>query len=483
MKRIKTIKDLQRCIKKSEGPSLEFKRSTGELKEALQTLCAFLNGNGGTLIFGVTPKGAIEGQQVSDKTLRDITQALDKFEPSINISPHLLKIDKEKSVIIFQVEGKSISIPFVYDGRPYERVSSSTRKMPKTRYEQLLIDRMHKTRRWENLPAIDATIKDIDQDEVFRIIRIAESLGRFHSPIGRNVLDILRRLQLCNQNGQIYQGAVVLFGEDFLPNYPQCELRMARFRGTDKTEFLDQKNVRAPAFKLLEEAEIFCQRHFPLPAKIVPTQMRRLEKPLIPPEAMREILVNALIHRDYSIVGGSVSLAIFDDRVEVWSIGGFPKGITPAMLSKNHPSVQRNPTIADVFHRTGLIEKWGRGTNRVIEMCQTAGLKPPKFEEIGESALVTFHVNVGVTRQVTPQDTPQVTPQVKAVLESARQPRSRDELQAAVDIKDREHFRKKYLLPLIQTGWLEMTIPDKPNSRLQKYRLTTAGAKAVRKKP
>lgn len=177
---------------------------------------------------------------------------------------------------------------------------------------------------------------------------------------------------------------------------------------------------------------------------------------------------NALIHRDYSIVGGSVSLAIFDERVEVWSIGDFPKGITPAMLSKNHPSVQRNPTIADVFHRTGLIEKWGRGTNRVIEMCVAAGVKPPMFEEIGNAALVTFYVNVGVTLQVTPQ----VTPQVEAVLKVASQPRSRDELQAAANIKDREHFRKKYLLPLIQAGWLEMTIPDKPNSRLQKYRAT-----------
>lgn len=158
---------------------------------------------------------------------------------------------------------QSFSIPFTYDGRPYERVSSSTRKMPKTKYEQLLLDRMHTTRRWENLPALDVTIKNIDKDEVLRIIRIAESLGRFNGPIGRNIVDILRRLQLCDRDGQIYQGAVVLFGKELLSHYPQCELRMARFRGTDKTEFLDQKNVRASAFKLLEEAEIFCQRHFP----------------------------------------------------------------------------------------------------------------------------------------------------------------------------------------------------------------------------
>ncbi|MBI4208346.1 MAG: AAA family ATPase, partial [Deltaproteobacteria bacterium] len=291
------------------------------------------------------------------------------------------------------------------------------------------------------------------------------------------------RLQLCDKEGQIYQGAVVLFGKEFLPHYPQCELRMARFRGTDKTEFLDQKNVRAPAFKLLEEAEIFCQRHFPLPAKIVPTQMRRVEKPLIPPEAMREILVNALIHRDYSIVGGSVSLAIFDDRVEVWSIGDFPKGITPAMLSKNHPSVLRNPTIADLFHRTGLIEKWGRGTNRVIEMCKAAGVKPPKFEEIANAAVVTFYVNVGVTRlpaadstaQVSEQVSEQVGEQVLRLLDYCGTPRTKHDILEFLGLAAVYLNYKRHIYPLLKKGLLELTIPDKPQSRLQKYRVTEKG--------
>ena len=126
-------------------------------------------------------------------------------------------------------------------------------------------------------------------------------------------------------------------------------------------------------------------------------RQERVETPLIPPDAMREILVNALIHRDYTIAGGAVSLAIFDDRVEVWSAGSFSKGIAPDMLMRNHPSVQRNPMIADVFYRTGLIERWGRGTNRVGEMCRAAGVEPPTFQEIGPAALVSFKVRVGST--------------------------------------------------------------------------------------
>jgi ATP-dependent DNA helicase RecG len=89
-----------------------------------------------------------------------------------------------------------------------------------------------------------------------------------------------------------------------------------------------------------------------------------------------------------------VSLAIFDDRVEVWSAGKYPSGITPELLTRSHLSVQRNPIIAEVFYRTGLIEKWGRGTNRVAEMCKAADVAPPEFEEITGAAVVTFRVPV-----------------------------------------------------------------------------------------
>jgi ATP-dependent DNA helicase RecG len=356
--------------------------------------------------------------------------------------------------------------------------------MPQARYEKLLLDRAHGKRRWENELAEGVELRDIDRDEVFRIVEAARSMGRLIGPVGTNLADILDRLKL-RRDGRILQAAVVLFGKEFLPDYPQCELRMARFRGTDKTEFLDQRNVRAPAFKLLEEAQLFCQRHFPLPGKIVPGQLQRVDKPLIPPDAMREILVNALIHRDYSIAGGAISLAIFDDRVEVWSAGTYPTGITPEKLSKSHQSVQRNPIIADIFNRAGLIEKWGRGTNRVIDMCRQAKIAPPKFEEITGAAVVTFKVNVlGAQRsaeQVTTQVTIQVTTQVAAVLNAAKQTLTAGALQRATGLKNRVHFLHSYLRPLLEQGWLQRTIPDKPRSRMQRYRLTPAGEAVLRK--
>ncbi|MCX5797007.1 MAG: putative DNA binding domain-containing protein [Elusimicrobia bacterium] len=411
-------------LQQGEGPSLEFKRSTGELKEAMRSLCAFANGAGGTVLFGVGPEGDAAGQKVSDQTLRDISQAAQRFEPPVHLHIWRAQAAAGLEIVAAACESGKDSGPHTYDGRAYERVGSATRRMPQTRYERLLLDRAHGRNRWENAPAVGVLPGHLDRDQA---------------------------------------------------------LRLARFRGVDKTEFLDQRQLRGPAFKLLEEAELFCQRHFPLPGKIVPGRLQRVDTPLIPPDAMREILVNALIHRDYSIAGGAVSLAIFDDRVEVWSAGTYPSGITPDMLAGSHQSVQRNPIIADIFFRAGLIEKWGRGTNRVIAMCREAGIAPPSFQEISGAALVTFRVKVAEpTAQVTGQVTGQVAGQVTGqVLRYCQTPRKAIEIQRTLRLRHRETFQDNYLKPLLAKGWLARTIPQKPHSRLQKYLATEAGRKAL----
>jgi len=500
----KNLKQLANLVRKGESQTLEFKRSTGELREGMQTACAFLNGIGGLVLFGVRPDGAVVGQDVADKTLREIAQATDRFEPPAQINLHRIKVKAGREVVTMAVESGQDFRPFTYEGRPYERVGSTTRKMPQSRYEKVLFDRAHSKRRWENEPADGVTLRDIDRREVFRIVEAARAAGRLVGPIGSQLADVLDRLKLLRE-GKVLQATMVLFGKEFLPDYPQCELRLARFRGIDNTEFLDQRQIRAPAFKLLEEAELFCQRHFPLPGKVVPGKLQRVDTPLIPPDAMREILVNALIHRDYSVAGGAVSLAIFDDRVEVWSAGKYPEGITPDMLNRRHPSIQRNPIIADVFHRAGLIEKWGRGTNRVAEMCRAAGIPSPKYEEIGGSVLVTFQVRVGSTARVEipsgrekrtmarsesgqSQRSESVlrdsrTPiEIRVLAALRKEPLNRHSLAGQFGHRSVSGALRKAISLLLQNEWIEYTIPEKPNSRLQKYRLTLAGERALKER-
>lgn len=135
-------------------------------------------------------------------------------------------------------------------------------------------------------------------------------------------------------------------------------------------------------------------------------------------------------------------------------------------------TVLRNPLIAETFHRTGAVEIWGRGTNRVIEECRRYGVEPPTFEEQGGGLIVTFRAIIGPTQQVTPQ--------VVAILKAAARPCTRSELQRAGRLKAREHFRKAYLEPLLATRWLEMTIPEQPRSSRQRYRMTAAGKGLLR---
>jgi ATP-dependent DNA helicase RecG len=474
---------LARLVSKGESKSLELKRSTGELREAMRTLCGFANGAGGRVVIGVKPDGTIVGQQVSDQTLHEIAAARDHFEPPIDVGIERVDVADGRQALILTVAGMTESVPYTFDGRAYERVGNTTRKMAQERYEGLLLDRAHSRRRWENQVADEISLKDIDREEVVRIVDAARSTGRLVGQVGRSLPDLLDRMGV-RRKGKLLRAAVVLFGKTFLPDYPQCELRMARFRGSDKTEFLDQRQIRAPAFKLLEEAQLFCQRHFPLPGRVEPGRLQRVDRPLIPPDAMREILVNALIHRDYTIAGGAVSLAIFDDRVEVWSAGRFPTGITPESLTRAHPSVQRNPIIAETFHRAGLIEKWGRGTNRVAEMCQAAGIASPEYAEISGAAVVTFSVQVGRggagseaesraesgTESRVESAAKRIEDRVFLALEGG--PLSKSELAARLGMTKISGQLNRTITAMLREHAIELTIPEKRGSRLQKYRLT-----------
>ena len=123
-------KQLPRLLKRGEGLALEFKRSTAELREGMQTVCAFLNGCGGMVLFGARSDGMPEGQQVSDKTLREIAQAFERFEPPVNIDIRRVKVKDDREVLVLSVDSSIASRPCLFEGRPYERLESATCRMP-----------------------------------------------------------------------------------------------------------------------------------------------------------------------------------------------------------------------------------------------------------------------------------------------------------------------------------------------------------------
>jgi ATP-dependent DNA helicase RecG len=382
--------ELKKIVSKGETDRVEFKRTTGELKDALQTICAFLNAKGGTVFFGVNRKGIIEGQQVSEQTIHEVTAGFGKFEPSANIRLERIQAKPGWEVIALTVDSSHESVPFAFDGRAYERVGNTTRKMPQGRYEKLLLDRSHAKRLWENQPAFQVTLNELDRGEIFRTRDLAIQQNRISVDTGRDAGEILDRLNL-RVGGVVTQAAQVLYGTQFLPYYPQCMLKMGRFRGTSITgEIVDNRQEHLNAFAAVREGMSFLERTMPLGARFPKGKIFREDRFPIPLDALREILLNAVMHRDYSNASGHVAIAIFDDRVEIRSCGRLPSGITIAQLSGPHTSKPRNPLISEAFHRTGAVEIWGRGTNRVIEACRRHGAKPPKFEELSGYVYVTF---------------------------------------------------------------------------------------------
>ena len=263
--------------------------------------------------------------------------------------------------------------------------------MPQAVYERRLLERMHATHRWENRPSEGVEVSDLDPSEIIRTIDEAIRRRRMEDPGTRNINELLVGLNLIHE-GRLLNAAVALFARSgsLSSNYSQCLLRMARFQGVDKTEFLDNRQEYGNTFDLLVRGQRFLRDHLPVAGRIVPGLFERVDDPLYPPEALREALANALCHRDYGAGGGSINLAIYDDRLEIASVGPLPFGQTPQELLVPHPSRPWNPIIAGVFYRRGIIEQWGRGTLKMVELARDAGLPPPEIEATAHQVMIRF---------------------------------------------------------------------------------------------
>jgi ATP-dependent DNA helicase RecG len=194
-----------------------------------------------------------------------------------------------------------------------------------------------------------------------------------------------------------------------------------------------------------------------------------------PLPALREAVINAIVHRDYGDTA-DIQIKIFEDVLQVWSPGFLPYNVTVKdLFDPQHTSKPRNKLIAQIFYDMGLIERYGSGIHRILEACQEADLPEPLFENFSGGFRIKFTLPKQSAESIAPQVTPQVTPQVRALIESFEGEMPRDVLMSQLSLKDREHFRKEYLIPALEAGLIEMTIPDKPKSSKQKYRLTEAG--------
>lgn len=347
---------LKMLVKHGESELLELKKSTGSITSGMQTACALLNSDqGGIVIFGIDDDGKILGQNITDKTRKDLALELNKIEPFPKIDVQYIQLANKLQVIALIVPAGNNG-PYMYDGRPYIRKQSTTMRM--TGEEFSYIYNKHNPTVWESLPNHNCTIEDLDDNRIRQIVRLAVDEKRLpEEALKLSIQDVLRKLGLLIDE-KLTNAAVILFCKNEYKQCFQSHIRLARFKGTTKTEFLDNKQYHGNAFDLYEKADAFLTFCIPVAAKIVSGLQNRVETPAIPYSVTREALTNALIHRDYSHPGGCIAIAVYDDRVNIDNIGALPLGLQLSELTKIHKSVQRNPLIANVFYLCGKIEKW-----------------------------------------------------------------------------------------------------------------------------
>jgi ATP-dependent DNA helicase RecG len=334
--------ELHLLVARGENEQIEFKTTTGQRTEAARTVCAMLTCAGGFVLFGVSDEGRIVGQQVTSDTLDAIIRELRKIEPLVPLTPETIRIGQDREVILIRVP--KADGPHTFEGRAYVRTGSMTTVMTPEEYQRLLLERVQPFNRWEIQPASGQSFDDLDAEEVIRTIDEAVRRQRLEDPGMRRIEDLLLGMGLL-RDGRITNAAVVLFGrrDRLLPLYPQCSLRLARFRGRDMGEFVDNRHEVGNAFDLLIRAQRFMRDHLPVAGRVVPNVYERVDDPLYPPVALREAIANALCHRDYSIPGGSVGIAIFDDRLEISSSGPLRFGLRPNDLLAPHASKPLEP--------------------------------------------------------------------------------------------------------------------------------------------
>jgi ATP-dependent DNA helicase RecG len=259
--------------------------------------------------------------------------------------------------------------------------------MPQEMYEERLRAAKPEKFAWERQVADGATLADLDEERIRGAVRLGVERGRMPATAGVDSLEsILGKWNLMHE-GKIMNGALALFGKS-LGGYTQMGLRLARFRGTDKNEFVDSGKAEGNFFDLLDAGMAFLFKHLSLSGKIVGFQKK--EQLEIPAEALREALTNALCHRQLEKYNLTPSIAVYDDRVEIENPGRLPFDLTPVTIKSSHASYPYNPLIAEVLYRSSFLESWGSGVSRMVDACKEQGVPEPEYEVNGGFVRIVF---------------------------------------------------------------------------------------------
>ncbi|MFP4583141.1 MAG: ATP-binding protein [Desulfococcaceae bacterium] len=473
-----TREDLSNLIALGEGFTTEFKQAGGS--KLGREICAFANATGGAILIGVSDNGKIVGVNDHNRLKSEVQTIARTAEPPIAVDIEM--VGDVLCVIVPEQHGK----PYSFGGKFFIREGASSQQMSRDEIREFFFK--------EGLIHFDETIcPDYDLETDLGPSVWKRFTERAKVPAGMASTTVLRNLHLI-KDGRMVQAGAWLLCEDITRFSLRAGVTCALFQGRTKTRILDRKDFTADLYSIFEDCMAYMQSR--LNTALIPHAQGRHELLELPEKALREAVVNAIVHRDYRSTA-NVQIYLFQDRLEIVTPGGLPAGMEKKDLG--HKSVPRNPLLFALFYRMNLVEQIGSGIKRIRDECREYQISEPAIEVSDHWVSITFlrsnrKTLTGAEQEGTKmgpsrdQDGTKMGPrwdQDETKIELGRDQietlrickKSQPvvALMAALGRSNRSKFRKDILVPLIEKGLLEMTIPNKPRSGNQRYRTTPEG--------
>jgi ATP-dependent DNA helicase RecG len=361
-----------------ENQNIEWKESWRD--EYLKWICGFANAQGGKIYIGKTDKGEIIDLKDAPKLLEDIPNKVrDILGILVNVN---LLTEKDRQYIEIEIE--AYPAPISYKGQYHYRTGSTKQELKGAALDKFLLQKVGK--RWDSVPILRVTDKDLSVTALDSFRKKAVSSNRLEDDIWQDsIIDLLDKLQLLD-GAYLKRAAILLFHPNPEKYVTGAFIKIGYFR-TD-ADLVFQDEIHGSLFEQLEKTmELLLTKY--LKAYIRYERLHRIEEYPIPPTALREAILNAVAHKDYS--GQTpIQISVYENKLLIWNEGQLPDQWTIEKLLQKHPSKPYNPAIANVFFKSGLIEAWGRGTLRMLDDCKLAGTPLPIFQYDFAGFIVEF---------------------------------------------------------------------------------------------
>jgi ATP-dependent DNA helicase RecG len=361
----------------SETQNIEYKSSWHD--DYLKWVCGFANAAGGTLFIGKNDDGEIIGVSDYKRLMEEIPNKVKNY---LGIIAEV-NLQSEKEKYFIEIITPPYTVAVSVRGRYYQRSGTTNTELTSHALTEFILKKSGQT--WDEIIESRSTINDIDQKSVDLFLDAAKKSGRMPDVNGLGLMELLEKLRVADE-GKLKRAALILFGKDPGRFYSSLTVKMGRFGKVDD-DLKFHETEEGNLIQLLQEVPKQLGRKF-LIKNISFEGLLRIEKSEYPEGALREMVLNALVHRNY--LGAMTQIRIYDNKLSIWNEGTLPMGITSADLRINHSSKPRNPIIADVCFKGGYIDAWGRGTLKILNACREAELPEPEMKEEFGGVMITL---------------------------------------------------------------------------------------------